>query len=142
MDKRKNLAKHAVVTYGGPEEEDKLLDEASKITPRTVSTRGARYKEHRRWVRALGLVTQCSDHGKSFKERVASSKAMQLMVRLVATVDSAGVALPEQIVSRLPKQLREPGSVSRLGLGSFRREGDTVESLLALAKTTVWKDLE
>lgn len=142
MDKRRNLAKHAAVAHGSPEETDKLLDEASKITPRTVSTRGARYKERRRWVRALGLVTQCTDHGKSFKERVASSEAMQLMVRLVAAADSAGVALPDQIVSRLPKQLREPGSVNSLGLGSFRCEGDTVESMLALAKTTIWKDLK
>lgn len=140
--RRRELASHAAAAHGRPEMVGELLSEASTLTPRAVITRGRRYKDRRRWVKALGLAPRSDSQGKSFIERVASSEAMQLMVRLAAAADSAGEALPRQVVSRLPKQLREAGAVSELGLDSYHQEGDDVGSLLALAKTKIWRDLQ
>lgn len=142
LDRRGELASHAAAAHGRPEMVEELLAKASTLTPRAVSVRGRRYKERRRWVKALGLVPQGDGRGKSFTERVASSEAMQLMVRLAAAADSTGEALHGQVVSRLPKQLRGAGAVSELGLESYSQEGDDVESLLALAKTKIWRDLQ
>lgn len=142
LDRRGELASHAAAAHGRPEMVEELLAKASTLTPRAVSVRGRRYKDRRRWVKALGLVPQGDGRGKSFTERVASSEAMQLMVRLAAAADSTGEALPGQVVSRLPKQLRGAGAVSELGLESYSQEGDDVESLLALAKTKIWRDLQ
>ena len=142
LDRRGELASHAAAAHGRPEMVEELLAKASTLTPRAVSVRGRRYKERRRWVKALGLVPQGDGRGKSFTERVASSEAMQLMVRLAAAADSTGEALHGQVVSRLPKQLRGAGAVSELGLESYSHEGDDVESLLALAKTKIWRDLQ
>lgn len=141
LDRRGELASHAAAAHGRPEMVGELLAKASTLTPRAVSVRGGRYKDRRRWVKALGLVPQSDGRGKSFTERVASSEAMQLMVRLAAAADSTGEVLPGQVVSRLPKQLRGAGAVSELGLDSYSQEGDDVESLLALAKTKIWRDL-
>lgn len=142
LDRRGELASHAAAAHGRPGMVEELLAKASTLTPRAVSVRGRRYKERRRWVKALGLVPQGDGRGKSFTERVASSEAMQLMVRLAAAADSTGEALHGQVVSRLPKQLRGAGAVSELGLESYSHEGDDVESLLALAKTKIWRDLQ
>lgn len=142
LDRRGELASHAAAAHGRPEMVEELLAKASTLTPRAVSVRGRRYKDRRRWVKALGLVPQGDGRGKSFTERVASSEAMQLMVRLAAAADSTGEALPGQVVSRLPKQLRVAGAVSELDLESYSQEGDDVESLLALAKTKIWRDLQ
>lgn len=141
-DRRRELANHAAAAHGRPEMVGELLAEAATLTPRAVSTRGRRYKDRRRWVKALGLAPKSDSRGKSFAERVEASEAMQLMVRLAAAADSTGEALPGQVVARLPKQLRGAGAVSELGLDSYRKEGDDVESLLALAKAEIWRDLQ
>lgn len=141
-ERRRRLAEAAAAAHQSDgATAGRLLAKAAKTTPRKVNVDGARYRERRRWVRALGLTVQHHDKGKSFSERVASSEPMQLMARLAAAADAEGVELPHVIIARLPKQLREPGAVSSLGLDGYRQPDDDVESLLSTAKAKIWRDL-
>lgn len=142
QERRRRLAEIAATAHQGDGAAvERLLAKAAKTEPRKVNVDGSRYRERRRWVRALGLTVQHHDKGKSFSERVASSEPMQLMARLAAAADAEGVELPHVIIARLPKQLREPGAVSSLGLDEYRQPDDDVESLLSTAKAKIWRDL-
>lgn len=116
-----------------------LLDKAGRLKPAGRTLKSHRYRERRRWVRALGVDVQTLPQPAAlFSEKIQRSEALRLLAGLKLAAEREGRDLDADRPSKMPKSLYAPENAETIG--RFAEQG-SYDELLAKAMATVWKGL-